>query len=82
MSIKQNFNRGQSPIAEVSWEMPTARYDDEMDYYLSITPNPVITITYEDGTKTVIDTNVTYKRGYDDGVEKTKNSIRRKLGLD
>jgi hypothetical protein len=82
MSLKQNFNRGQSPIAEITWEMPTARYDDDTDYYLSLTPNPVITITYEDGTKTVVDTNITYKRGYDDGVLTTKNSIKRKLGLD
>jgi hypothetical protein len=81
MSLKQNFNHSQSPVTEISWEMPTASYSDEMDYYLSLTPNPVITITYEDGTKTVIDTNITYKRGYDDGVEKTKRSIKNMLGL-
>jgi hypothetical protein len=72
----------QSPVTEITWEMPTARYDDETDYYLSLTPNPVITITYEDGTKTIIDANVIYKRGYDDGVEKTKRSIKNMLGLD
>jgi hypothetical protein len=82
MSIKQNFNHSQSSVAEISWEMPTARYDDDTDYYLSLTPNPVITITYEDGTKTIIDANVIYKRGYDDGVEKTKRSIKNMLGLD
>ena len=71
----------QSPVTEITWEMPTARYDDDTDYYLSLTPNPVITITYEDGTKTIIDANVIYKRGYDDGVEKTKNSIKNMLGL-
>jgi len=72
----------QSPVVEITWEMPTASHSDEMDYYLSLTPNPVITITYEDGTKTIIDANVIYKRGYDDGVEKTKKSIKRMLGLD
>ena len=72
----------QSPVTEITWEMPTARYDDDTDYYLSLTPNPVITITYEDGTKTIIDANVIYKRGYDDGVEKTKRSIKNMLGLD
>ena len=81
MSLKQNFNHSQSTVTEITWEMPTARYDDETDYYLSLTPNPVITITYEDGTKTIIDANVIYKRGYDDGVEKTNNSIKNKLGL-
>ena len=81
MSLKQNFNHSQSAVTEITWEMPTARYDDETDYYLSLTPNPVITITYEDGTKTIIDANVIYKRGYDDGVEKTNNSIKNKLGL-
>ncbi len=78
--MNHNFKR--SPIAEVRFEMPRgadALYG--ITGYLDFAPNPIITIIYEDGNKTVFDTNLIYKRGYDAGVKDKNDSIKNKLGL-
>lgn len=73
-----NFNASTSPIAKITYEIPQNEFSRQL---LDIIPNPVITITYEDGKKNVFDTNLIYKRGYDQGVKKTEAKIKRKLGL-
>jgi hypothetical protein len=70
----------QRPIAEIRYELPRGDYFDNYSY-MDDTLNPVITVTYEDGTRSVFDTNLIYKRGYNAGVQDTNNSIKRKLGL-
>lgn len=70
------------PIVELSYDLP---HGTDALYgatgYLDFTPNPIITIKYADGNKTVIDTNLIYKRGYDAGVKDKNDSIKQKLGL-
>ena len=70
-------NRNTVPIAEITYEMPG---DGAVIY--DLVPNPIVTITYTDGTKNVFDTNLIYKRGREAGKKKANDEIKRKLGLD
>lgn len=71
------YNPNNTPIAEITYEIP----QDSNKKFLDILVNPVITIKYADGRKSVFDTNLIYKRGYDQGVKRTEAKIKRKLGL-
>lgn len=70
-------NASSAPIVEVTYELP----GDTNGFALDLVINPIITIKYADGAKNVFDTNLIYKRGYDQGVKKTEAKIKRKLGL-
>ena len=76
-SYRNYHNASTTPIVEVTYEMP----GDASGFALDLVINPIITITYADGKKNVFDTNIIYKRGYDQGVKKTEAKIKRKLGL-
>ena len=78
MANYQNYhNASSTPIVEVTYEMPTSGVNTILEAIV----NPVITIKYADGSRNVFDTNLIYKRGYDQGVKKTEAKIKRKLGL-
>ena len=78
MANYRNYqNASSTPIVEVTYEMPTSGVNTILEAIV----NPVITIKYADGSRNVFDTNLIYKRGYDQGVKKTEAKIKRKLGL-
>ena len=72
------FNKNTTPIAEVHYDLPIEGSFKLLDYIA----NPIITITYVDGTKNVFDTNLIFKRGMELGKERANAAIKRKLGLD
>lgn len=74
-TFKNYYNT--NPIAEVTYEMPG---DGAIIY--DMIANPIITITYADGSKNRFDTNLIYKRGRDMGEKIANDKIKRKLGLD
>lgn len=80
MDFKNFYNPKRTPIAEINYELPRGGYFDGYGY-MDDTPNPVITVVYEDGTRNVFDTNLIYKRGYAAGAKDTNDSIKNKLGL-
>lgn len=80
MANYRNYhNASSTPIVEVTYEIPTSGANSYKA--LEAVINPVITIKYADGSINVFDTNLIYKRGYDQGVKKTEAKIKRKLGL-
>ena len=76
MNFNNYFNPNNTPIAEITYEMPTGSSG-----LVDLVVNPVITIKYSDGTKNVFDTNLIYKRGYEQGIKVTETKIKKKLGL-
>lgn len=74
------YNPKRTPIAEITYELPRGDYEEGYKY-IDRAPNPIITIVYEDGRKTTFDTNLIYKRGYEQGKKHKNDSIKRKLGL-
>jgi hypothetical protein len=80
MNYKNWHNPKRSPIAEVTFELPHGEFDGKLGYF-DLTPNPVITVVYEDGNKVVYDTNLIFKRGYEAGAKDTNDAIKYKLGL-
>lgn len=80
MDFQNYFNPKRTPIAEITYEMPQGEFDGRRGF-LDLVPNPIITVVYEDGRKSVFDTNLIYKRGFERGIEKANNSIKKKLGL-
>jgi hypothetical protein len=80
MDFQDYFNPKRTPIAEITYAFPEGEYAGKRGI-LDLAPNPIITIVYEDGRKSVIDTNLIYKRGFERGIEKANNSIKKKLGL-
>jgi hypothetical protein len=69
-------NPNPTPIAEIHYELP---YGDKGP--LELITNPVITINYANGEKSIYDTNLIYKQGYAKGKKDAEDSIKRKLGL-
>jgi hypothetical protein len=80
MDFQNYYNPKRTPIAEITYEFPEGEFNGKRGI-LDLAPNPIITIVYEDGRKSVIDTNLIYKRGFERGIEKANNSIKKKLGL-
>lgn len=80
MDFQNYFNPKRTPIAEITYELPQGEFNGKRGF-LDVVPNPIITIVYEDGRKTTFDTNLIYKRGFERGIEKANNSIKKKLGL-
>ena len=78
-NFRNYHNASSTPVVEVTYEIPTSGANSYK--VLEAIINPVITIKYADGSSNVFDTNIIYKRGYDQGVKKTEAKIKRKLGL-
>ena len=78
-SYRNYHNASPTPVVEVTYEIPMS--DVNSYKALEAVINPVITIKYADGSTNVFDTNLIYKRGYDNGVKRTEAKIKRKLGL-
>ena len=62
-----NFNASSAPIVNVTYEMPKEGFT-----ILDIMPNPIVTISYADGSKNVFDTNKIFQRGYELGLAKAE----------